>query len=343
MALGSRFKRVVWGGLFPASGPGHFLCAARAGPVAPFHLSHASRVFQDKAHIILVNTSCRRPVNAQAEANLDGRQRGGGAPGHHPPAAFTPPAGGSELEQSRQRQRQLEAQQQRLLSELKSKTVAPRKESPEPQPQPVPAPVLSAGTWPAVPWPWPAWRPRWPNVANEQTSARARKISAPGPMNTASPSTWRNRRLEGRAHRPSIIPEAARASSWPSGAVGYHQCRRQRGAGRAGAHFGQKVRDEAALRSSAWPAPDPPFPADIRREVDQLVITRTWSSPAAIRSRRAGRRSPCRPVRWRFGKHFTSREKQVFDDLLLTLFSEPHRPQQVAPIMGCSPRPRPRT
>ena len=111
-----------------------------------FKFPEASRALQDKAlDIILVNSkSARRPTHAQAlaQANLDG---GGNVEENRRAATPLPPSArqqaGSDLEQSRQRVRDMEAQQQRLLTEVKSKTRAPRQDSRESQPQN--APTLS--------------------------------------------------------------------------------------------------------------------------------------------------------------------------------------------------------
>lgn len=247
-----------------------------------FTFPDASRAFQDKAlDIILVNSkSARRPVNAQAlaQANLDG---GGNVEEERRATTPLPPSprqqAGSELEQSRQRQHQLEAQQQRLLSELKSKTVAPRKESPEPQPQPVPAPVLSGRDLASSALAMARMEAEVAKNVDEYNKRPRKKNIGTRTDEYRFAQYVEDWRLKVERIGTLNYPEAARGKLYgrlvlsvtinADGSVERVELERT---------SGQKVLDEAALRIVRMAGPYSPFPADIRREVDQLVITRTW-------------------------------------------------------------------
>ncbi len=111
-----------------------------------FSFPETSRAFQDRAlEIILVNSkSARRPSNAQAlaQTNLDG---GGDTDQDRRVKTPLPPSPrqkpGNELEQAERRVQALEAQQQRLLTHSRGKPT-PSKADQEAQPEPTP-PSLS--------------------------------------------------------------------------------------------------------------------------------------------------------------------------------------------------------
>lgn len=245
-----------------------------------FKFPDASRSLQDKAlDIILVNSkSARRPTHAQAlaQANLDG---GGNVEENRRAATPLPPSArqqaGSDLEQSRQRVRDMEAQQQRLLAEVKSKTRAPRQDSRESQPQN--APPLSGRDLASSAMAMARMeaeisksvdeynqRPRKKNIgtrADEYRFARyvedwRLKVERVGTLNYPEAA-------RGRLYGTLVLSVTINAN----GSVDKVELERT---------SGHKVLDEAALRIVRMAGPYAAFPEDIRRDVDQLVITRTW-------------------------------------------------------------------
>jgi len=245
-----------------------------------FKFPDASRALQDKAlDIILVNSkSARRPTHAQAlaQANLDG---GGNVEENRRAATPLPPSArqqaGSDLEQSRQRVRDMEAQQQRLLAEVKSKTRAPHQDSRESQPQN--APTLSGRDLASSAMAMARMeaeisksvdeynqRPRKKNIgtrADEYRFARyvedwRLKVERVGTLNYPEAA-------RGRLYGTLVLSVTINAN----GSVDKVELERT---------SGHKVLDEAALRIVRMAGPYAAFPEDIRRDVDQLVITRTW-------------------------------------------------------------------
>ena len=245
-----------------------------------FKFPDASRALQDKAlDIILVNSkSARRPTHAQAlaQANLDG---GGNVEENRRAATPLPPSArqqaGSDLEQSRQRVRDMEAQQQRLLAEVKSKTRAPRQDSRESQPQN--APTLSGRDLASSAMAMARMeaeisksvdeynqRPRKKNIgtrADEYRFARyvedwRLKVERVGTLNYPEAA-------RGRLYGTLVLSVTINAN----GSVDKVEPERT---------SGHKMLDEAALRIVRMAGPYAAFPEDIRRDVDQLVITRTW-------------------------------------------------------------------
>lgn len=245
-----------------------------------FKFPDASRALQDKAlDIILVNSkSARRPTYAQAlaQANLDG---GGNVEENRRAATPLPPSArqqaGSDLEQSRQRVRDMEAQQQRLLAEVKSKTRAPRQDSRESQPQN--APTLSGRDLASSAMAMARMeaeisksvdeynqRPRKKNIgtrADEYRFARyvedwRLKVERVGTLNYPEAA-------RGRLYGTLVLSVTINAN----GSVDKVELERT---------SGHKVLDDAALRIVRMAGPYAAFPEDIRRDVDQLVITRTW-------------------------------------------------------------------
>jgi protein TonB len=245
-----------------------------------FKFPDASRALQDKAlDIILVNSkSARRPTHAQAlaQANLDG---GGNVEENRRAATPLPPSArqqaGSDLEQSRQRVRDMEAQQQRLLAEVKSKTRAPRQDSRESQPQN--APTLSGRDLASSAMAMARMeaeisksvdeynqRPRKKNIgtrADEYRFARyvedwRLKVERVGTLNYPEAA-------RGRLYGTLVLSVTINAN----GSVDKVELERT---------SGHKVLDDAALRIVRMAGPYAAFPEDIRRDVDQLVITRTW-------------------------------------------------------------------
>jgi len=252
-----------------------------------FKFPDASRALQDKAlEIILVNSkSARKPSNAQAlaQTNLDG---GGNVEENRRASTPLPPSArqqaGTDLEQAKQRVQDLEAQQQRLLTEAKSKTRAPRQDQRESQAQPTP--VLSGRDLASSAMAMARMeaeisksvdeynqRPRKKNIGTRADEYRfARYVE-----------DWR---LKVERVGTLNYPEAARGKLYGTlvlsvtinadGSVEKVELERT---------SGHKILDDAALRIVRMAGPYAAFPADIRRDVDQLVITRTWFFTAGDR------------------------------------------------------------
>lgn len=245
-----------------------------------FKFPEASRALQDKAlDIILVNSkSARRPTHAQAlaQANLDG---GGNVEENRRAATPLPPSArqqaGSDLEQSRQRVRDMEAQQQRLLSEVKSKTRAPRQESRESQPQN--APTLSGRDLASSAMAMARMEAEISKSVDEYNQRPRKKFIGTRADEYRFARYVEDWRLKVERVGTLNYPEAARGRLYGTlklsvtiksdGSVAAVELERT---------SGHKVLDEAALRIVRMAGPYAAFPEDIRRDVDQLVITRTW-------------------------------------------------------------------
>ncbi|NJD26104.1 MAG: energy transducer TonB [Betaproteobacteria bacterium] len=235
---------------------------------------------RDKAlDIILVNAkSAKRPDDAQAraQANLDG---GGDTDENRRIATPLPPtpkqATGTEIERMQKRMRELEVQQQKMLTTAKSaRAAAAARQAPE---QPVPDPV--------------------PSGFDLTESARA-MARLEGEINkNVDEYNKRPRKkfigartseylfaqyIEDWRHKVERIgtlnyPEAARGKLYGSlvmtvslntdGSLASLEINRS---------SGFKVLDDAARRIVQMASPYAPFTPEMKREVDILVITRSW-------------------------------------------------------------------
>jgi protein TonB len=245
-----------------------------------FKFPDASRALQDKAlEIILVNSkSARKPSDAQAlaQANLDG---GGNVDENRRAATPLPPSArqqaGSDLEQSRQRVKDLEAQQQRLLSEVKSKHQAPRQEAREAQPQA--SPTLSGRDLASSALAMARMEAEISKSVDEYNKRPRKKNIGTRADEYRFAQYVEDWRLKVERVGTLNYPEAAKGKLYGSlvlsvtinadGSVERVELERT---------SGHKLLDDAALRIVRMAGPYAAFPADIRRDVDQLVITRTW-------------------------------------------------------------------
>lgn len=245
-----------------------------------FKFPDASRALQDKAmEIILVNSkSTSRPSNAQAlaQANLDG---GGNTEENRRASTPLPPSArqqaGADLEQAHQRVQALEAQQQKLLTEVKSKTKAPTQEARQAQPQP--SPTLSGRDLASSALAMARLEGEINRNVEDYNKRPRKKFLGTRAEEYRFAQYMEDWRLKVERVGTLNYPEPARGKLYGSlvltvvvnadGSIDKVELERS---------SGQKVLDDAALRIVKMAAPYAVFPADIRREVDQLVITRTW-------------------------------------------------------------------
>ncbi|MDE2586340.1 MAG: energy transducer TonB, partial [Betaproteobacteria bacterium] len=245
-----------------------------------FKFPDASRALQDKAmEIILVNSkSASRPSNAQAlaQANLDG---GGNTEENRRASTPLPPSArqqaGADLEQAQQRVQALEAQQQKLLTEVRSKTKAPVQQARQPQPQP--SPTLSGRDLASSALAMARLEGEINRNVEDYNKRPRKKFLGTRAEEYRFAQYMEDWRLKVERVGTLNYPEPARGKLYGSlvltvvinadGSIDKVELERS---------SGQKVLDDAALRIVKMAAPYAAFPADIRREVDQLVITRTW-------------------------------------------------------------------
>ena len=245
-----------------------------------FKFPDASRALQDKAmEIILVNSkSASRPSNAQAlaQANLDG---GGNTEENRRASTPLPPSArqqaGADLEQAQQRVQTLEAQQQKLLTEVRSKTKAPVQQAQQAQPQP--SPTLSGRDLASSALAMARLEGEINKNVEDYNKRPRKKFLGTRAEEYRFAQYMEDWRLKVERVGTLNYPEPARGKLYGSlvltvvvnadGSIDKVELERS---------SGQKVLDDAALRIVKMAAPYAAFPADIRREVDQLVITRTW-------------------------------------------------------------------
>lgn len=253
-----------------------------------FQFPQASRALQDRAlEIILVNSkSARKPSNAQAlaQANLDG---GGNVDAARRAATPLPPSArqqaGNDLEQARQRVQALESQQQRLLTEVQSKRKAPPRESQDSQPQPA-TPLPSGRDLATSALAMARMEAEIAKDVSEYNQRPRKKFIGTRADEYRFARYVEDWRLKVERVGTLNYPEAARGRLYGTlklsvtikadGSVDTVELERT---------SGHKVLDEAAIRIVRMAGPYAAFPADIRRDVDQLVITRTWFFTAGDR------------------------------------------------------------
>ncbi len=246
-----------------------------------FKFPDASRAFQDKAlDIILVNSkSSRKPTDAQAlaQANLDG---GGNSEQNRRAKTPLPPSAqqqvGNDLQQAQKRVQALEAQQRRLLEQTQDKQGPLSRNDSELQPTPEPAPsgrdLMSSALEMA----------RLQGEIARQTEEYNKKPRVKN-LGTRTEEYRFSRYVDDwkiKIERVGTLnyPEAAKGKLSGSlilsvrikndGSVERIDIDRS---------SGHRILDDAARRIVRMAEPFAAFPADIRRDVDILEITRTWT------------------------------------------------------------------
>ena len=246
-----------------------------------FTFPDASRAFQEKAlDIILVNSkSARKPTDAQAlaQANLDG---GGNVDKNRraktPLPASATTQSGDELEQAESRVREMEAKQQRLLAAARSKeSAAPKtgKEAKSEQNAPVSGRDLANSALAMARLQGEIdrntdeynKRPRKKNIGTRTEEYRFAQYI----------EDWR---LKVERVGNLNYPEAAKGKLFGAlmltvtiesdGSVKKVEISRS---------SGHKILDDAARRIVMMAGPYAAFSPDIRRDYEQLEITRKWS------------------------------------------------------------------
>jgi protein TonB len=245
-----------------------------------FTFPESSRAMRDQAlDIILVNAkSSKRPDDAQAraQANLDG---GGDTEENRRVATPLPPtpkqATGSDIERMQRRMRELEVQQQKMLTTAKSaRAAAAARNTPEqPVPEPMPSGLDLADSARAM-----ARLEGEINKNVDEYNKRPRKKFIGARTSEYVFAQY----IEDWRHKVERIgtlnyPEAARGKLYGSlvmtvsinvdGSLASLEINRS---------SGFKVLDDAARRIVQMASPYSPFTPEMKREVDILVITRSW-------------------------------------------------------------------
>ena len=248
-----------------------------------FSFPDASRAFQNKAlDIVLVNSkSAHRPSDAQAlaQANLDG----GGNSEQNRRAKTPLPAAvrqqhGDELKQAEKRVRALEAQQQRLLAQARSKAAVAAKSDQQPEAAAESQTGVSGRDLASSALAMARLegeiardtdeynkRPRKKFIGTRTDEYRfaqyiedwRRKVERVGTLNYPEEA-------KGRLYGSLVLSVTIKSD----GEVDKVEINRS---------SGQRILDDAARRIVTMAGPYAVFPADIRRDTDLLVITRSWN------------------------------------------------------------------
>ena len=245
-----------------------------------FKFPEASRIVQDKAlEIILVNSrSAHRPKDAQAlaQANLDG---GGDTDQNRRAKTPLPPSSrqqaGNDLEHAQKRVQALEAQQQKLLGERSRLKQAERKDA---QAQPEPTPTLSGRDLAHSALAMARLEAEIARSTEEYNKRPRKKFIGTRTAEYRYARYMEDWRLKVERVGTLNYPQAARGrlygtlqlSVWirTDGSVDKIEIERS---------SGQRVLDDAAQRIVHMASPYAPFPPDIQRDTDVLVITRNWT------------------------------------------------------------------
>lgn len=230
--------------------------------------------------VILVNAKTKeKPAKARAlaQANLDGGGNTDQDRRARTPMPVTKATEGKDLAQAQTRVKELEAQQQRLLAMAKSATPAIASEAARPVPAEEPAPSVSGRDLRDLAIAALKLQAQI-DKRHEEYQKRPRKqfigANASEYRFAQYEDDWRN-----KVERVGTLnyPPEARGKMYgnlrlevtirPDGSV--ESVRLDRSSG-------LKVLDDAAFRIVKMAAPYGEFPADIRKDTDLLVITRTW-------------------------------------------------------------------
>ena len=250
-----------------------------------FKFPEASRALQDRAlDIILVNSkSARAPTNAQALAqnNLDG---GGNTDEDRRVKTPLPPSpqqqDGKDLEQAEKRVQALEAKQQKLLAQARSKPVTPVAPSKEVEalPEPVPEAPVSGRDLANSALEMARLEGQISKATDDYNKRPRKKFIGARTREYSAARYIEDWRLKVERVGTLNYPAAAKGKLYGSlvltvaiksdGSVDSIEINRS---------SGHKVLDDAARRIVGMAGPFAPIPPDLRRDYDQLVITRSWN------------------------------------------------------------------
>ena len=246
-----------------------------------FKFPDASRAFQDQAlDIILVNSkSARKPTHAQAlaQANLDG---GGNTDENRRTRTPLPPSdrqqAGSELEQAEKRVQALEAQQQRLLTQTQSKGSLTQRTGAEAQPEPTRS--VSGRDLASSALEMARLEGEIARESDDYNKRPRKKFIGTRTDEYRFAQYIEDWRLKVERVGTLNYPEEAKGKLYGAlilsvtiksdGTVDKVEINRT---------SGHRILDDAARRIVTMAGPYAPFPADIRRDTDILVITRNWN------------------------------------------------------------------
>lgn len=246
-----------------------------------FKFPEASRIVQDKAlEIILVNSkSAHRPKDAQAlaQTNLDG---GGNTDANRRAKTPLPPSAqqqaGNDLEQAQKRVQRLEAQQQQLLAQARGKNkTSERKDA---QAQPEPTPTLSGRELAHSALSMARLEAEIARTTDDYNKRPRKKFLGTRAAEYRFARYMEDWRLKVERVGTLNYPQAAKGklygtlqlSVWikHDGSIDKVEIERS---------SGQRILDDAARRIVNMAGPFAPFPPDIQRDTDVLVITRNWT------------------------------------------------------------------
>jgi protein TonB len=245
-----------------------------------FKFPDAANSMREKAlDIILVNAkSARKPHDAQAlaQSNLDG---GGNTDENRRAKTPLPPTqhqvAGSDLQQMQRRVQELEAAQQKMLTQARSlRSVA---SSPAAAEQPSPTPTLSGFDLAESARAMARLEGEISKSADDYNKRPRKKFIGARTEEYRFAQYIEDWRQKIERIGTLNYPEAARGKLYGSlvltvaisadGQISRIDINRS---------SGYKLLDEAARRIVQMAGPYSPFPPDIRRDTDQLEITRTW-------------------------------------------------------------------
>lgn len=231
--------------------------------------------------VVLVNASTReKPAKPDvvAQANLD---RGGNV--DEPRRAKTPlpvtepNKPGKDVAQARRRVQQLEAQQRRLLAEAKAPAPPAPAEAPKPAPAEVPPPQVSGRDLADLSLAAMRLQAQIDKQIEEYQKRPRKKFIGARATEYRFAQYEEDWRVKVERVGTLNYPAEARGKLYgnlrltvtirPDGSVDSVELDRS---------SGLKVLDAAAFRIVRMAAPYAPFPPDIRKDTDLLVITRTW-------------------------------------------------------------------
>jgi protein TonB len=246
-----------------------------------FKLPEAMRQSANQAlDVILVNAKTQEKPSkpeALAQANLDGGGNTDANRRARTPLPVTPANPGRDLAQAQRRVQQLEAQQQRLLADSKAARTAVPAESPKPKPEPEVATTPSGRDLADLSLAAMRLQAQIDKRLEEYQKRPRKQFIGARAAEYRFAQYEEDWRMKVERFGTLNYPPEARGKHYgnlrltvtlrPDGSIESVELDRS---------SGLKVLDQAAFRIVRMAAPYAVFPAEIRRDTDLLVITRTW-------------------------------------------------------------------